>query len=120
GRVGVVVVAAHDVGDLRVEVVDGDGEVVERRAVGAGDHRVVHVDVLEGRLAADQVAHERGAVVGDVQAHGALVLGPAAEAAVGAVAVLVGAHVIGGRVGAVGVAAGQQLLDDLAVTVGAL
>ena len=42
GRVGEVVLAAHDVRDAGVEVVDGDREVVERRAVGAGDHRVVH------------------------------------------------------------------------------
>ena len=120
GRVGVVVVAADDVGDGGVEVVDGDREVVERRAVGTGDDGVVHVDVLEGRLAADEVADDRGAVVWHAQAHGAGVLGLAAEAAVGAVAVLVAANVLRGRVGAVRVPAVQQLLDDLAVAIDAL
>jgi hypothetical protein len=36
-----VVGAAHDVGDPHVAVVDGDGEVIERAAVRAGDHEVV-------------------------------------------------------------------------------
>ena len=41
GRVREVVVPAHDVGDAHLGVVDGDGEVVERRAVRARDHEVV-------------------------------------------------------------------------------
>ena len=41
GRVREVVVAADHVGDPHVGVVDGDREVVERRAVAAGDHQVV-------------------------------------------------------------------------------
>ena len=40
GRVGEVVLAADDVGDLHRGVVDDHGEVVERRAVGADDHEV--------------------------------------------------------------------------------
>ena len=44
----------------------------------------------------------------------------AAEAALGAVLVLVGLDVVGGRVRAVGVAVVEQLLDDLAVALGAL
>ncbi len=46
GRVGEVVLAANDVRDAGVEVVDGDGEVVEHAAVGARDHGVVEVHVL--------------------------------------------------------------------------
>jgi hypothetical protein len=77
-----VVRPADDVGDLRVEVVDDDGEVVDRRAVGARDHEVVEQRVLEARLAPDDVAHDRRALVGDPQAHRALPLVLAAEAAV--------------------------------------
>ena len=65
GRVGQVVLAAHHVGDPGVEVIDGDGEVVERRAVGAGDDRIVEVGVREAGLAADHVVDERLAVVGN-------------------------------------------------------
>ena len=46
-RVGDVVVAADDVGDAHVHVVDDDAEVVDRRAVGAQDDEVVQVGVLE-------------------------------------------------------------------------
>ena len=88
----------------RVEVVDRDGEVVEDAAVGAGDDRVVEVDVLEGRVAADEVVDDGLALVGHAQAHGALGLGLAAEAAVGAVLGLVGLDVVARRGRAVGVA----------------
>ena len=64
GRVGVVVGAADDVRDAHVVVVDDDGEVVERRPVGAGDHEVVLERVLERRLAADDVLDRGDAVVG--------------------------------------------------------
>ena len=40
GRVGEVVLAADDVGDRHLGVVDHDREVVERRAVGADDDEV--------------------------------------------------------------------------------
>jgi hypothetical protein len=82
GRVGVVVGAADDVRDAGVEVVDDDRQVVDGRAVGAGDHEVVHQAVLERALAADHVAHHGRALVGDPQAHGALPLVAPAEAGV--------------------------------------
>ena len=74
GRVGEVVLAADDVRDVRVEVVDGDREVVEDAAVGARDDRVVEVDVRERRVAADDVVHDGRALVGHAQAHRALAL----------------------------------------------
>ena len=37
-RVGEVVLAANDVGDPHVGIVDHNGEVIERRAIGAQDH----------------------------------------------------------------------------------
>ena len=103
-----------------VEVVDGDREVVERRAVGAGDHRIVDAGVGEPGLAADHVVDDRLAVVGHAQAHRAGLLGLAAEAAIGAVALLVGLDVVGGRGRVVGVAVGEQLLERLAVALRAL
>ncbi len=67
GRVGEVVVAAHHLGDPHLGVVDGDREVVEDRAVAAGDHEVVVAGVGEGDLAADQVLDHGLALVGDPQ-----------------------------------------------------
>ena len=87
--VGDVVLAAHDLGDAHVAVVDGDGEVVERAAVRAADHEVLDRLVGGGDVAADLVVDDRLALVGHAQAHGAVVL--------------------------VGVTARQQLLDRLGV-----
>jgi hypothetical protein len=114
-----VVLAADHVRDLGVEVVDGDREVVEDAAVGAGDHGVVHVDVLEGRVAPDEVVHDALALVGNAQAHGALAVVGAAEPAVGPVLGLEGLDVVGGGVRAVGVARVEQALQDLLMAIGA-
>ena len=46
GGVGQMVVAADDVGDAHVVVVDDDGEHVGRRAVGAQQDEVVEILVL--------------------------------------------------------------------------
>ena len=111
--------AADDVGDAGVVVVDDDREVVDGRGVGAGDDEVVLERVLELGLAAHDVDDGRVALVGDAQADGAGALVLAAEAAV-AVRLLVRADLFrpGGR--PVRMAAGEQLLDDLAVARGAL
>ena len=106
-------------GDLRVEVVDRDREVVEDGPVRAGDHGVVEVDVAERRVAADEVVDDGLALVGHAQAHRALGLGLAAEAAVGAVLGLARPDVLAGRVRAVGAALVEQPLEDLLVAVGA-
>ena len=66
-RVGEVVVAAHDLGDPHLGVVDGDREVVEDRAVAAGDDEVVVAGVGEGDRPADQVLDHGLAVVGHPQ-----------------------------------------------------
>src|SRR5215207_2277218 len=118
GRVAVVVGATHDVRDGGVVVVDDDREVVDRRAVGARDHEVVLERVLELRLVPDHVDHGGRALVGHAQPHGSLALVGAAEAAV-VVGVPVGLDLVRTRRGAVGVPAGQQLLDDLGVPLGA-
>jgi hypothetical protein len=90
--VGEVVGAADDVGDAGVEVVDHHREVVDRRAVGAGDDQVVHEAVFERALAADHVVHDRRALVGHPQPEGALALVLAAEAAVAPVPLLERLH----------------------------
>src|SRR3954468_6792274 len=120
GRVGIVIRAADDMGDARVEIVHDDREVVHRRSVGPSDHEVVHEAVLEVALAANQVVYPRRALVRDAQAHrsGALVLAP--EALVAAVALLEGVDLFAACRGAVGVARVEKSLDDLGVPVGSL
>ena len=54
-RVGQMVVAANDVGDRHVDVVDDDAKIVGRRAVGAGDDQIVELAVVEDDIAFDQV-----------------------------------------------------------------
>ena len=46
-RVVHVVVAADDVGNAHVEIIDDDAEVVSRRAVGARDDEVVQLAVVD-------------------------------------------------------------------------
>jgi hypothetical protein len=114
-----VVGAAHDVGDAGVVVVDHHREVVDGRAVGAGDHEVVLERVLELRLAPDDVDDRGDAFVGRTEADRAGALVFAAEAAL-AVGLLEGLDVLRPRGGAVGAAGREQLLDHLGVAVGPL
>ena len=60
--VGEVVVAADDVRDVHVVVVDDDGEHVGRRAVGAQKDEVVEILVLPDDAALDGVFDDRLAV----------------------------------------------------------
>ncbi len=64
-----MVVAAHDVGDAHVVIVDDDGEHVGRRAVGAQKHHVVELRVLEMDIALHDVAHDRLAFARRLEAH---------------------------------------------------
>ncbi len=63
GRVGDVIVAADDVGDLHRDVVRDDGEVVDRRTVGAEDDEVIEVATLPGDPAVNRI-HPRDLLVG--------------------------------------------------------
>ena len=45
-RIGQMIVAADDMGDAHVVVVDHDGQHVGRRAVGAQQHQIVEILVL--------------------------------------------------------------------------
>ncbi len=119
-RVREVILAAHDVRDPRIEVIDRDGEVVEHRAVRARDHRLVHVHVLKARLTADHVVHDRRAVVRHAQAHGAARLRLATEAALGAVELLERLDVLGRRVRAVREIGVEQSLQRFAMSLAAI
>ena len=120
GGVREMVLAADHVRDRSVEVVDRDGEVVEHGSVGACDHGVVHVDVLEARVASDHVVHDRGALVGDAQTHRPVRLGLPAKAPLGAVGELVRLDLLAGGVRAIGEATLQQRGERLGVALGAV
>ena len=115
-----MIVAAHHLGDPHLGVVDGDGEVVEDRAVAAGDDEVVVAAVGKADRAADQVLDHGLAVVGHAQPHRAAAVAGrlAAVAAVGAVLGLPGLDVLGGGRVAVGGAGVEQLLQRLGVALG--
>ena len=71
-RVGEVVVAADDVGDAHVVVVDHDRQHVGRRSVGAQQHEIVEVLVLEDHAALDLILDDGLAVERRPQADGGL------------------------------------------------
>ena len=54
-RVREMIVAARDVRDGHVDVVDDDGEVIRRIAVGAEQNEVVDQIALELHVAADEI-----------------------------------------------------------------
>ena len=60
--VGQVIVAADDVGDAHVVVVDDDGMHVGRHAVRAQDDEIVEILVGKAHVALHAVAHDRLAV----------------------------------------------------------
>ncbi len=116
-----VVVAADDVGDAHVVVVGDHGEIVGRRAVGAQQHQVVEVAVLEHHPPLHQIVDHRLAVqrpreTDDVGAEvGAFPRLAAAPGGTQGVAVGAGLlagclEFVGGHVAAVGAARGQQLV----------
>ena len=61
GRVRQVLVAAHDVGDAHLDVVDDVGQQEHRRAVAAQQHEVLDAGAVERDLAADDVVDDRDA-----------------------------------------------------------
>ena len=110
-----MVLTAHDVRDGRVEIVDRDGKVVEHRPVRARDHGIVEMHMFKGCVATDQVVHDGGATGRHAQAHRPLVPRQplAAEAALGAMQLLVSGDVGGRGVRAVGVTALEQRFEHL-------
>ena len=65
-----MVVAADDVGDAHVVVVDDDSEHVGRRAVGAQQHEIVEVLVLPHHAALDLIFDDRFAGQRRLEANG--------------------------------------------------
>ena len=57
-----VVLAAYDVGDAHVGVIDDDAEVVGRGSVGAADDEVIKLAVRNLDVAADEVVELHGAL----------------------------------------------------------
>ncbi len=132
---------ADDVGDAHEVVVDDVGEVVGGEAVGLEQDLVVDVEVIEGDVAAQFVAESRGAgrvqgMRGDFEADGEglaavgaglRLLGAEVAGAAGVFRGLLGGHLrlaLGFELfrsfeGAVGVAAGEQLVGVLAIDFGA-
>ena len=126
-----VVVAADDVGDAHVVVVDDHGKVVGRRAVRAEQDQVVQLLVHEPHRPLDHVVddglafdrpletdHEGAAVIVCI----ALAPGRADGAALGPRLGPLGLHLLHRHVAAVGAAGGEQLVDHgaVAVSVGVL
>ena len=124
-----MVVAADDIGDAHVVVVDDDGEHVSRTAVGAQQHEVVEVLVGEGDAALHLVVDHRLALLRRAQADhrlhaggrlGGIAVAPAAvvarRAVLGARLLAHLRELLGRGVTLVGVALGEQFLGDLAVT----
>ncbi len=135
-RVVDVVVAAQDVGDAHVPVVDHDAEVVGGGAVRARDDQIVEFAVVEADRALDHVVPGGGAFLRVLEAHdGLAALGDGGQRLAGfgapgsVVARLVAAgargfahgfHFLGRAVAVVGGAGGQHLRDHFAVAVHAL
>ena len=70
GRVREVVVAANDMRDAHVVIVDHNGEHIGRRAVGPQENHVVEVLVLPRHAALNAVLHHGLALARSLQAHG--------------------------------------------------
>src|SRR4030095_7547330 len=51
-----MVVAANDVSNLHVDIVDDDAKIIRRRAVRASDDEIVQFAIVENAIALDQVA----------------------------------------------------------------
>ena len=91
-----MVVAADHMGDLEIDVVDRDREVVQGRPVGAGDDEIVHRAVRGPDLAEHEVLERGVPLVRDPQAHSAAGLLLAAEPTVVAMGRLPGLDVVAG------------------------
>ncbi len=128
GAIGEVIVAADDVADVHIVVVDHDGQHVGRIAVGAQQHQIVEVGVLPDDAACTwssiTVSPASGALEPDHRLDpgrrvGRVAVAPASVVKLGAALAPCGlAH--GGEflrrgVTAIGLALGQELLGDLAV-----
>ena len=136
GRVIDMVVAANDVGDLHVPVVDHNTEVVGGGAVGACYDQIVQFAVVETDRPLDHVVPGRDAVGGVAKAHdrfAAFRYGRQGFARLGAPGAVVawlqaqctglfthGFYFVGAAVAIIGMALFQQLRNNLAIAIHAL
>ena len=134
-RVVDVVVAANDVCDVHVEIIDHDAEVVSRHTVGAQDHQIVELAVLHGDGPLYQVVERHEPIVWIAKAdHGFhagrrsladRALGPPAAVVAGfqsmrSLGLTKQIELLAGRVAVVGLTFTDQLFRHLPVTVEAL
>ena len=131
-RIGEMIVAANDLRDAHVVIVDDDRQHVGRRAVGAQQNEIVEILVLEDDASLHGVLDDRLAVLGRLDAHdigraggrlGGVAIAPAAVVAPGALFRLgLLAHLLEflrGGVAAIGAALRQQRFGDLGMARGA-
>ena len=129
GGIVQVVIAANDVGDAHVVVIDDDCQIVGRRSVGAQQHQIVQILVVEGHGALDQILDDGVAIGGATEAnHEGLVVhlrtrrpvapGRAQGLSVGAGLLALGLGLFARHEAAIGPALGHQILYRLPVPVG--
>ena len=70
GCVGQMIVAADDMGDTHVDVVDHHAKIIRRRAVGTGDDQVIKLAIVENDVAFDQIFDDGGAVARRTKTNG--------------------------------------------------
>ena len=69
-RIGNVFLRAEHVGHAHQMVVNDDGEVIRRRAIGLGDDEIIELGHIEIHTAVDQVVDPHGAPHGHLEANG--------------------------------------------------
>ena len=73
-RIGKMILAAHDVGDSHAVVISDHREVVDRAAIGAGDHEIFDVTIADPNLPPNQVVDD-GLAFGNPETHRCLLAG---------------------------------------------
>ena len=122
-----MVVTANDMRDLHIHVVDHDGQIVGRRAVGAANDQIIQLFVVEVDTAADQIVYLNHAAVGIAKTDHMGLVG--INIAMPAVAVVARLHFalhgglaqliqpLSGTVAAVGKAPGEQVVDHFVIAI---
>ncbi len=126
-RIVDMVVAADNVGNLHLQIVDDDGEIVGRRAVRACDHEIVELGIGDDDTALDHVLDDDIPLEGILETHDRLDAGRRSAGACATTAIVAGlesfrpllvAHgieLLRCAVAMVGLALAEQSLDVLAI-----
>src|SRR5689334_498740 len=59
--VGEMIIAANDMRDTHVVIIDDDGQIIGGRAVGAGQHQIIKLSVVDADAALHLVVNDGGA-----------------------------------------------------------